>query len=84
MAQRLRTIFLKEARERCKDETEAFVECAREHNLMVIFKCRHLNKAMNECVSQYTSTEQWEEYRQMKIDQYLKDGSLQVAPPRNK
>jgi len=74
-------MFLNEARAKCTDKIQDYVNCARDNGLMVVFKCRQHNKDMNACVAEYTTEDLWETYRQQKIDQYLAEGAI-VAPPR--
>mmetsp|Transcript_20408 Transcript_20408/g.26061 ORF Transcript_20408/g.26061 Transcript_20408/m.26061 type:complete len:117 (+) Transcript_20408:112-462(+) len=73
----IRKDFLKEARDKCKEKVEIFVECARENNLLVIFKCRQQNREMNDCVGQYTSEAKWNEYRKKKVRDFEAKGSIQ-------
>ncbi|TMW56918.1 hypothetical protein Poli38472_002843 [Pythium oligandrum] len=49
---------------KCRDTTEKFAVCARESGLMVIFRCREQNKAMNDCLHQYTNDEQFRVYKE--------------------
>lgn len=48
----------------CRNISEKFAECAKANGLMVVFKCRDHNKALNACLHQYTNDEQFEIYRQ--------------------
>ncbi|TYZ62439.1 hypothetical protein PybrP1_008681 [[Pythium] brassicae (nom. inval.)] len=48
---------------KCRDVTASFAACAQEQGLLVVFKCRALNKAMNDCLHQFTSDEQFQAYR---------------------
>ncbi|POM71809.1 Alpha-N-acetylglucosaminidase (NAGLU) [Phytophthora palmivora] len=49
---------------KCHSVAEKFAECAKANGLMVVFKCRDHNKALNACLHQYTNDEQFEIYRQ--------------------
>lgn len=40
----LRKLLLIQAREICKDKSIAFGKCAKEHGMMVVFKCQDFNK----------------------------------------
>mmetsp|Transcript_8098 Transcript_8098/g.14299 ORF Transcript_8098/g.14299 Transcript_8098/m.14299 type:complete len:102 (+) Transcript_8098:33-338(+) len=48
---------------KCKDKVEAFASCAKENGILVVFKCSHLNRAMNDCLNSYTNKEALEVYR---------------------
>lgn len=52
--------------------TAKFGQCARDNGLMVVIKCRAHNKAMNDCLHQYTNPEQFELYR-LKREQDMLD-----------
>ncbi|KAJ0407348.1 hypothetical protein P43SY_004776 [Pythium insidiosum] len=49
---------------KCRHVTEQFASCAREQGLMVVFRCREQNKAMNDCLHQYTNPEQFAAYKE--------------------
>ncbi len=66
-AQKLRKMFLQEARAACDGKVKAFVECSKAEGLMVIVRCREQNRAMNDCAQQLTDDKHWEEFRQRKI-----------------
>lgn len=68
MRQELNDIAIK----KCADVTAKFGQCARENGLMVVIKCRDHNKAMNDCLHQYTNPEQFELYR-LKREQDMLD-----------
>mmetsp|Transcript_158 Transcript_158/g.206 ORF Transcript_158/g.206 Transcript_158/m.206 type:complete len:103 (+) Transcript_158:170-478(+) len=74
--EKIRKEFLKQAREKCKPSVEKFVECSRKHNLLVIFKCREENREMNDCVGQYTSEQQWNEFREEKVRNFEAEGKI--------
>jgi len=60
-------MFLSEGRAKCDEMVQAFVECSKTHGLWVVLRCRDQNKAMNACVSQYTTDEKWKSFRNAKI-----------------
>lgn len=51
--------------------TEKFALCAKEYNLLVVFKCRGHNKAMNDCLHQFTGDEQFQLYREKRAKEVL-------------
>lgn len=81
----VRKQFLKEARDKCKPEIEAFVKCAKEHGLFVTFKCRELLMTSNACVAKHTSDEQYVAYRDEKKRRWIEEGRLRddTPPTRN-
>mmetsp|Transcript_6734 Transcript_6734/g.19867 ORF Transcript_6734/g.19867 Transcript_6734/m.19867 type:complete len:97 (+) Transcript_6734:262-552(+) len=48
---------------KCDEFLAAFSACARRENLMVVFNCRAENRAMNECLHQYTNETAFETYK---------------------
>ena len=62
--------FKEHAIEKCSDHLKAFGQCAQDNGLMVVFKCRHLNKAINECMYRENSPEAFE--------QFLKDNQAEL------
>ncbi|KAF0694486.1 Aste57867_14654 [Aphanomyces stellatus] len=53
----------------CRDKTAAFVECSKEHGMMVVFKCREQNRILNECLHEYTSKEALEALKANKMNE---------------
>ena len=51
------------ARAKCDTTIRAFAECAKEQSMMVVFNCRQHNRAMNECLSQYSTEQAFEAYK---------------------
>ncbi|ETI47379.1 hypothetical protein F441_08371 [Phytophthora nicotianae CJ01A1] len=56
---------------KCRSVSEKFAECAKANGLMVAFKCRDHNKALNACLHQYTNDEQFEIYRKRREKEML-------------
>ena len=59
----LRNEFKQEAIKKCDLQVRAFAECAKDEGVFVIFRCRDFQKAVNECMTIYNSTERWEQYK---------------------
>ena len=59
MHQELNTIAL----DKCKSITEAFVNCSKEYGLLVVWKCRGLNKQLNDCLHEYTNDEAFQAFK---------------------
>ena len=70
-------MFLREARLKCKPAIEDFVNCSRREGLLVVIRCRKENRKQNECVKQYTTEENWQEYRQRKVQEYIDQGLVE-------
>ena len=86
--EKLRKMFLANARQQCDPIVRKFVECSKENGMMVVFNCRQENTDMNDCVRQYSSDEKWKAYRKEKIQGYVREGkviidrdSARVGPP---
>jgi hypothetical protein len=67
----LRKVLQAEAREKCMSFTKAFGDCAKEASIMVVFKCRDENRAMQDCLSR--------EYNEEKFAQFLQSQGLPPA-----
>lgn len=61
-AQGIKQEFWAAARRKCEAEFQAFLECEQANRLMVVLKCRKENRAINDCLSQYTTPEQYEDF----------------------
>ena len=59
----LRREFKEMAVEKCRTEINAFGKCAQESGLMVVWKCRQLNKEIQNCMSVHNSQEAFEKYK---------------------
>ncbi len=59
------------ALDQCKPKIEEFVKCSKESGLLVVFKCRDHNKAMNECLNSYNTKEKFEEYKKKREAEVL-------------
>ena len=56
--QNLQQELNKVARKQCHDMMAQFAECAKANGLMVVFRCRLQNRAMNECLHAWTNKDQ--------------------------
>lgn len=56
---------------KCDSFLNAFSLCAQEQNLMVVFKCREQNRAMNACLAQYTNDQAFEDYKLQRSKELL-------------
>mmetsp|Transcript_31746 Transcript_31746/g.95019 ORF Transcript_31746/g.95019 Transcript_31746/m.95019 type:complete len:105 (-) Transcript_31746:531-845(-) len=65
----MRREFKETALEKCRDHVAAFGQCAQENGLLVVFKCRQINKELNECMSIYNSHEAFETYKEAHRDE---------------
>ena len=61
--QLLREINNERALELCRPKLKEFADCAKANILFVVVACRKQNKAMNDCLSQYTSDEAFEKWK---------------------
>lgn len=59
----LRNEFKEEAMKKCSIQVKAFAECAKAEGVLVVFRCREFQSAVNECLSVYGSNERWELYK---------------------
>jgi hypothetical protein len=59
----LRNEFKREAMEKCDVQLSAFADCAKIEGVLVVFKCREFQSAVNECMAVYNSKERWEMYK---------------------
>jgi hypothetical protein len=64
----LRQDFKQDAIEKCHEPIREFAECAQETGLLVVVKCRHKMKAVNECMAIYNSNEAFEKYKKEHAD----------------
>lgn len=67
--QRWRQQFWADARANCDAAIKEFVECSKEHGMLVVIKCRSSNKAMNQCLSKYTTEELWEPFKAARVQE---------------
>ena len=56
----VRKVMAAEAREKCVETRTAYVECARGRTISLPFMCKTLFKEFNDCLSQYTTEEEFE------------------------
>ena len=61
--QLLRDINNERALELCRPKLKAFADCAKANNLFVVVACRKQNKEMNDCLSEYTNDEAFEQWK---------------------
>jgi len=60
----MRREFKELALQQCQEPIREFAQCAQEKGLLVVFSCRHLNKAINDCMAIHNSNEAFEKYKQ--------------------
>jgi hypothetical protein len=65
----MRQDFKQDAIEKCHEPIREFAECAQETGLLVVVKCRHKMKAVNECMAIYNSNEAFEKYKKEHTDE---------------
>ncbi|KAL7452706.1 hypothetical protein ACHAWC_004426 [Mediolabrus comicus] len=53
----------------CEDHLKNFGQCAQENGLLVVFKCRELNKKINECMHEHNSPEKFQEFLKANQDE---------------
>ena len=66
---KMRREFKDAAIEKCSDHLRAFGQCAQDNGLMVVFRCRELNKKINECMHEHNSHEAFERYMKEHSDE---------------
>ena len=54
--------FKEEAIQKCEVHLKNFGQCAQDSGLLVVFKCRDLNRKINECMMEHNSPERFEAY----------------------
>jgi COX assembly protein 1 len=54
--------FKEVAIKKCEEHMKNFGRCAQENGLLVVFKCRDLNRKINECMVEHNSPEKFEAY----------------------
>ena len=54
--------FKEEAIKKCEVHMKNFGQCAQDNGLLVVFKCRDLNRKINECMIEHNSPEKFEAY----------------------
>ena len=60
----MRREFKDMALAKCSQHVKEFALCAEEQGLLVVFKCRHHSKALNECMALHNSNEAFEKYKE--------------------
>ena len=58
----LRRAFGEEIKVKCASTFKAFGDCAKDSGMMVVFKCRQQNTAMEACMNAHNSDEQFADY----------------------
>lgn len=56
----VRKVMAAEAREKCHETRDAYLDCARGRTFSLPFMCRSDFQAFNKCLSQYTSEEEFD------------------------
>ncbi|KAL7547524.1 hypothetical protein ACHAWF_010811 [Thalassiosira exigua] len=59
---RMKREFKEAAIKKCDGHLKNFGQCAQESGLLVVFKCRDLNRKINECMAENNSPEKFEKY----------------------
>jgi COX assembly protein 1 len=77
----LKKQFLKEVRDQCRPELDAFAQCAKSANFKVAWQCREHNRTANACLHQYSKDELWEEYKRDKKRAWIEQGILRKDTP---
>ena len=75
--EQLRKVFLKNCRENCRPEMEAYVECSKKEGLLVWLNCREQNRKQNECAAKYSTNEAWNKFRRETIEKLVAEGKIQ-------
>ena len=69
---KMRREFKDVAIEKCRDHMRNFGQCAQDNGLLVVFKCRDLNRKINDCMMEHNSPERFEEYLKTHADELEK------------
>lgn len=64
--------FKEAAIKTCDPHLKAFGQCAQENGLMVVFRCRELNKKINDCMMEHNSEEKFQAYLRENQDELEK------------
>lgn len=64
--------FKEEAIKKCEVHMKNFGQCAQDNGLLVVFKCRELNRKINECMAEHNSPERFEAYLREHSDELEK------------
>ena len=64
----LREFMKYRARLKCQKEFETFYKCAQKHPIAVAFKCADIYKNLNDCLSPWTSDQQFDKILNAYID----------------
>jgi Cytochrome c oxidase biogenesis protein Cmc1 like len=75
----IRSEFKEEAMVKCKPHVDAFAQCAKEKGLGVVWYCRHLNKAITDCMYIYNSDEAFAKYLEDN-PQLLENRTIHTGP----
>jgi hypothetical protein len=68
----LRREFKEIAIEKCRDQIQAFGQCATDSGLLVVFKCKSFNRDVQECMRKYNSPEEFEKFKAENEDLLMK------------
>ena len=61
--------FKEEAIKKCEVHLKNFGQCAQDSGLLVVWKCRDLNRKINECMHEHNSPEAFEAYMKANQDE---------------
>lgn len=78
--EKLRRQFLRDVRDKCKDEVSAFAACSKDAGFAVVWKCGVAKRVANDCVKQYSADELYDEYRREKKGEWIRQGLLLPQP----
>ncbi|KAL7487345.1 hypothetical protein ACHAW6_012944 [Cyclotella cf. meneghiniana] len=54
--------FKEAAIKTCDEHLKAFGQCAQDNGLLVVFRCRELNRRINDCMREHNSEEKFQAY----------------------
>ena len=78
--EKLRRMFLHEARERCAGTLADYAACAKAEGVAVVWRCRDRLAAANDCVKQHSTDARYAEYKQRKKGEWVRQGVLLPDP----
>ncbi|KAL3800663.1 hypothetical protein HJC23_006125 [Cyclotella cryptica] len=54
--------FKEAAIKKCDEHLKEFGQCAQDNGLLVVFRCRELNRRINDCMREHNSEEKFQAY----------------------
>mmetsp|Transcript_16877 Transcript_16877/g.64270 ORF Transcript_16877/g.64270 Transcript_16877/m.64270 type:complete len:99 (+) Transcript_16877:152-448(+) len=60
------------AYKKCDEEAQRFVSCSKANGFLVVFNCREQLAALNKCCKQYSTEEEFEKYKAMRLTELEK------------